>query len=117
MNTELLMVIADAIAGVVLDYDIEIGPRGMVDLSASVLNAVEDHLANNALDVVDLCGNESNDASTAYDEGYEHGLRTGRLSPIEIYESTMERRARACRPEHDQDYEEGFRDGLGDAGE
>ena len=116
MNTELLMVIADAIAGVVLDYDIEIGPRGMVDLSASVLNAVEDHLADNALDIV-ITDDESNDASQAYDSGYEHGLRTGRLSPIEIYESTLKSAPFVLAGDADPDYEDGFRDGLVDAGE
>ena len=117
MNTELLMVIADAIAGVALDYDIEIGPRGLVDLSASVLNAVEDHLADNALDdVVDLSETDTF-GDDAYDEGYLQGQHLGRRSPIEIYDEALKSAKALLSGEANQDFEDGFRDGLVDAGE
>lgn len=116
MNTELLMVIADAIAAVVLDYDIEIGPRGMVELSASVLNAVEDHLADNTLDIV-ITDDESYDDSQSYDDGYARGNYLGHRSPIEIYDEALKSAKASLSGEANQDFEDGFRDGLAAAGE
>lgn len=108
MDTELLLVIADAIAATAQDYDIEIGPRGMVALSANVHNSVVDHLDNEAFDP------DPKPVSNAYAAGYERGFDLSQQSPLEVFDAGRQfaDNSHSDPAVDDCEFEAGFRAGL-----
>ena len=120
MKNELLMVIADAIARTSANYDFEIGPRGMVALSAEIHDAVTQLMADEPFaepQFADAGHVPCSEEAEAYDEGYQLGYATAQKSPLEIYDAVIgHAEFRAAGGEPEAAFEEGFRDGMESAG-
>jgi hypothetical protein len=109
----LLMAIADAIARTSDDYDFEIGKRGMVALSAEIHDAVVGHFSDEPFSEPQFFGEpESYTNQFAYDDGYALGVATAEKTPLEIFDAGV--LAALDTGPLDQDFDDGFRDGLND---
>lgn len=120
MKNELLMVIADAIARVASEYEIEIGPRGMVAVSSEVHDAVVNHFSDEPFAEPKFADHEFfADPSPAeptdmdaYLDGFDLGRLTAEKTPLEIYDAGE--MAAFDPSDVDPDFEAGFRAGLND---
>ena len=116
---ELTLGIADAIARVASEYEIEIGPRGMVKLSVEVHDAVIEWIGDEATNeqfedefYSEDVARAVSDEDDSYDQGYHDGLEFSQKTPIEIWDAAKSH----LEGLHGGYFYEGFRDGLAAGG-
>ena len=120
MDYDLLMAIADAQARVINQYDVDIGPRTLLDLAASAYAAVERSLTGEVGSLGEqsfstpphgpVPHGTSEQAYTYADtvDAYNEGFASGRQFPASEWESENDVRARFGNA-YDEGYEVGVR--------